>query len=340
MRKRLLPLILAAVVLGGGYAAMRWATEWRHVEHTDDAYVDGDVTVIAPKVAGYVIEVAGGDNRMVEAGQVLVRIDPRDFQARVDEARAVVAARTAALGQIDDRVEVQKAVETQAQAAIAAAQADLKRAKLDFDRSAKLVRSDFVSRKLYDTADADAAKAAAGVRGSGAQRDAARHQLAALEAERAVAQAQLDQAKAQQVLAETDLEATVIRAPVAGMVGNRAVRLGQYVRPGQQLLAVVPLAGVWIDANYKETQLAAMRPGQKAEITVDAFPGVTVTGTVDSFSPASGARFSLLPPENATGNFTKVVQRVPVRITVPADNPLAGRLRPGLSVVVKVDTRG
>jgi membrane fusion protein (multidrug efflux system) len=340
MRKRLLPFIAAAVVLGGGFAGVRWATDWRFHQGTDDAYVDGDVTVMAPKVAGNVVEVAVGDNRMVAAGDVLVRIDPRDFQARVDEARAIVAARSAALAQLDERVAVQQAMETQASAAIASAQADLKRARLDFDRSAKLVRSDFVSRKLYDTADADATKAAAGVRGSGAQLAAAKHQLAVLEAERAVASAQLDQARAQLTLAETDLEATVIRAPVAGMIGNRAVRVGQYVRPGQQLLAVVPLATVWVDANFKETQLAAMRPGQRAEITVDAFPGVVVEGRVDSMSPASGARFSLLPPENATGNFTKVVQRVPVRISVAPDNPLAGRLRPGLSVVVRVDTRG
>jgi len=336
------PVLLAvsalalAAALGGGW---RWATEWRHWQTTDDAYVEGDITSMAPKVSAHVMQVAVADNQHVKAGDVLVRLDDRDFKARVAEARAVVAARKAALEQLDDKVAVQQAALTQAGASIASAQADLKRSRADLERAQRLVREDFVSRQRFDTQQAEASKAAASVTGSNAQALGARRQLAVLEADRDITKAQVEQAQAQLALAEADLEATVIRAPVDGVIGNRVVRDGQYVRTGQHLLSVVPLATVWIDANFKETQIGAMHPGAKVEIEVDAYPGVTVTGTVTGFSPASGAKFSLLPPENATGNFTKVVQRLPVRIELPADNPLAGRLRPGLSVITRVDTR-
>lgn len=338
-KRRILLALLSVLALAGGWTLFRWSTEWRHVKGTDDAYVEGDITAMAPKVAGLVVEVAVADNQAVAKGDVLLRIDPRDFEARLAEARAHLAAREAALVQLDERLEVQLATVQQVSAGISAAQADLRRARQDLERSQQLVREDFVSRQRFDIHAADAAKAEAGVRGSSAQMTAARRQIAVLESERAVARAQVEQARAQVTLAETDLEATVIRAPVDGVVGNRAVRTGQYVRPGQHLLAVVPLGTVWVDANFKETQLTHIKPGNRARITVDAYPGVVIEGRVASFAPASGAKFSLLPPENATGNFTKVVQRVPVRIELPADNPLAGRLRPGLSVVAEVDVR-
>lgn len=340
MKKRILTVVVALLAGSGLYAGVLWATDWRHFESTDDAYVEADITGMAPKVAGNVVEVRVADNQAVAKGDVMVRIDDRDFRARVAEARAVVAARLASQAQYDDRVAVQQAAMTQASAGISAAQADLKRAQQDLDRATRLVREDFVSRQRFDTHAADAAKAEAGVKGSGAQLLGARRQLAVLEAERAVAAAQVEQAKAGLALAESDLDATVIRAPADGVIGNRAVREGQYVRPGQHLLAVVPLGRVWVDANFKETQLKRMRPGQRVEIVVDAWPDRPVEGRLDSFAPAAGAKFSLLPPENATGNFTKVVQRVPVRVAIPADNPLAGLLRPGLSVTVRIDTRG
>ena len=336
------PIILSVAVLAAAAAAWagtRWATEWRWIETTDDAYVDGDITAIVPKVAGYVVALEATDNRPVAKGDVLLRIDDRDYKAKVDEARAQVAARFAQLAQIDDRVAVQEATITQSGASITAARAEVVRAQADFERSRRLVREDFVSRQRFDVTQADATRAQAGLVGSGAGLQIAKRQLAVLSSERAMTIAQLEQAKASLALAETDLEATVVRAPVDGVVGNRAVRDGQYVRPGQILMAVVPLASVWVDANFKETQLTRMKAGQKVEITADAFPDQPVEGRLDSLAPASGAKFSLLPPENATGNFTKVVQRVPVRIRVAANSPLAGQLRPGLSVVVKVDTR-
>jgi membrane fusion protein (multidrug efflux system) len=339
MRKPILALILSALAAAGLYGGNRWHSEWRFIESTDDAYVDGDITAIAPKVSGYVVELKAEDNRPVAKGEVLLRIDDRDFRARVEDARAAMAGRAAALVQLEERIGAQQSALVSAGASISAAQAELQRARADHDRTQRLVRDDFVSRQRFDTTAAEAAKADANVRGTTAQLTGAKRQLLAMDAERAVAHAQVEQARAQLDLAQADLDATVLRAPTDGVVGNRAVREGQFVRPGQLLLAVVPLQSVWIDANFKETQLRRMAAGQRVAIEVDAFPDHAIEGRVDSLAPASGAKFSLLPPENATGNFTKVVQRVPVRIRVAADNPLAGRLRPGLSVTVRIDTR-
>jgi membrane fusion protein (multidrug efflux system) len=338
MKKPILLLLAVFTLVAAAATGWRWYSDWRFVESTDDAYVEGDITHLAPKVAGHIAEVAVTDNQPVKAGDLLVRLDDRDQRARLADAVALVAARAAQFEQLDDKVAVQQALLVQAGAGISAAQADLVRSRADLERTRTLVRDDYVSRQRFDTQAADAAKAEAGVRGTSAQANAARRQIAVLEADRAVARAQLDQARAQQSLAESDVDATLIRAPVDGVIGNRVARAGMYVRPGQHLLSVVPLGSVWVDANFKETQLGRLRPGLAAEISVDAFAGAVITGHITGFSPASGARFSLLPPENATGNFTKVVQRVPVRIALPAGHPLSGRLLPGLSVVVRVRT--
>lgn len=339
MKKPVLLAVATVAAIAAVGAGVMWATEWRFIETTDDAYVEGDITSLAAKVSAHVAEVAVADNQAVKAGDLLLRLDARDFKAKVAEARAVLAARQAALVQLDDRVAVQQATLIQAGAGIASAQADVKLSRADLERTQRLVKEDFVSRQRFDTQSAEAAKAVANLRGSSAQADAARRQLAVLESDRDIAEAQVAQAEAQLELAQSDLESTVIRAPADGVIGNRAARVGMYARIGQHLLSVVPLGNVWIDANFKETQIGRMHPGAKAVVVADAYSGVEVEGTVTGFSPASGAKFSLLPPENATGNFTKVVQRLPVRIELPAGNPLAGRLRPGLSVLVKVDTR-
>jgi membrane fusion protein (multidrug efflux system) len=215
----------------------------------------------------------------------------------------------------------------------------LARATPEYERYRKMVASNIVGSSDFDRATADMRKAQAELARTKAQLNAERGQLVVLRAEREEATAKLARDQAALVVAEVDLDNTIIRAPVDGVVGNKAVELGQYVRAGAQLMAVVPLPAVHIVANFKETQIERMRPGQRVEISVDAYPNVTLEGQVESFAPASGAVFSLLPPENATGNFTKIVQRVPVRIAVPDDNPLAGLLRPGLSVEVRVDTR-
>jgi membrane fusion protein (multidrug efflux system) len=332
-------MLLSAIGVGGSVVGWLWWSQWRHLETTDDAYLHSDITTISPKVAGHVAEVAVEDNQAVAAGDVLLRLDGRDYAARLAEAEAAVAARRAAIANLETRLVLQKAVIAQAAALVAGSEADLRRTRQDHERTAKLLKEDWVSRQRFDLTEADAAKAKAGVSGAMAQVEAARRQLAVLESERDMAEANLKQAEAAAAVARADVEHTVLRAPVAGVVGNRAAQVGQYVRPGQALLAVVPLDEVWVEANFKETQIAAMRPGQPVEIEIDAFAGQAVKGRLDSVSPASGAKFSLLPPENATGNFTKVVQRVPVKIVLEAGNPLDGRLRPGLSAVVTVDTR-
>ncbi len=337
MKKRLLPVLVILVVALAVFG-WRWWTDYRFEQTTDDAYVEGDITHLSAKVAGHVAGVLAADNQTVKEGDVLLRLDDRDHKARRDEVAALVAARSAQLEQLDDKVAVQLALLTQAGAGISAAQADLVRSRADLERTRALVRDDYASRQRFDKEAADALKAEAGVKGSAAGASAIKRQVAVLDSDRAIAIAQLDQAKAQLDLAESDLDATIIRAPIDGIVGNRAARLGSYVRPGQHLVTVVPVHGLWIEANYKETQLTHIHPGQTVRLKVDAFPDVELVGRVASFSPASGAKFSLLPPENATGNFTKVVQRVPVRIELPADHPLIGRLAPGLSVVATVRT--
>ena len=334
------PVLIGSIALGLVVlvAIVAWWMDYRLYVSTDDAYVHADIAPIAPKVAGYVAEVAVSDHQAVKAGDVLIRLVDDEYRAKAERAEALVAARAAALDNIGRKVELQRALVAAAEAEADAAGAERKRARLDQSRVASLREGDYASRQKAEASDADLAKAEAATRGAAARIDAERSQLDMLDIERRADEAELAEAKAGLALARQDLENTVIRAPVAGLVGNRAAVQGQYVRVGAILMSVVPIENVWVEANFKETQLARMVPGQPATIRVDAYPGVELQGTVDSLAPASGALFSLLPPENASGNFTKVVQRIPVKILIPADNPLAGRLRPGLSVVATVAT--
>jgi len=334
-------LILAAVILlifgaGGGWY---WWTSWRFLQSTDDAYVQSDVSLISPKIEGYIKEVRVRDNEPVAAGQVLFVVDDRDFAAKQAQAEAALATAEASVATYATRLKLQQAMIDQAAASLRSAEADFSRAQLDFKRYAALATSDYASRQRYESADADSRKADAALGKARAALVAEQSQLAVLESQKREEEAKLSQARAALQLAKNDLDNTVIRAPIAGIAGNRAGQVGQYVKPGTQLLSLVPLPRVFVTANFKETQLSRMRPGQPAEISVDAYPDQPLQGRVESFAPGSGAQFSLLPPDNATGNFTKIVQRVPVRISVPADGPLARLLRPGLSVTVTVDTR-
>src|SRR3954451_10898762 len=266
-------------------------------------------------------------------------IDDRDYAAKTAQAEAAVATAQGTVATYANRLELQRAMIRPAEAAEAFAEVEVDRARLDRRRYAALVSSEFASRQRFETAEADARKADAALDKARAALVAERNQLAVLQSQKGEEEARLAQARAALVLARNDLDNTVIRAPFAGVVGNRAARIGQYVKPGTQLAALVPLPQVYVTANFKETQLTHMQPGQPADIVVDAYPAEHLTGTIESFSPASGAQFSLLPPDNATGNFTKIVQRVPVRIALPPDTPLLGMLRPGLSVTVSVDIR-
>ena len=331
-----LPLVVLALVSGVGWY---WWTDWRFHQSTDDAYVQSDITVISPKVEGYLKEVRVADNQPVSAGQVLFVVDDRDFAAKVAQAEAAIKTEEASVLTYDSRMDLQRSVIEQSKAEIAAAEADRVRTERDYRRYARLAATDFASRQRLELAEADDRKAAAALSQKQAALAAARDQLNVLRAQRDEEKAKRQQMRANLQLAKNDLDSTVIRAPVAGIVGNRAGQVGEYVKPGTQLLSLVPLPDVYVIANFKETQLTHMRPGQMAEISVDAYPDQPLRGRIESFAPASGAQFSLLPPDNATGNFTKIVQRVPVRIALPADGPLARLLRPGLSVTVSVDTR-
>jgi membrane fusion protein, multidrug efflux system len=250
-----------------------------------------------------------------------------------------VAIEEASVVSYESRLKLQQAMIDQAAATVASAEADLSRAQQDYKRYSALMSTDFASRQRFEQAQADARKGEAAVAKSRAALAAEQNQLAVLHSQQREEQAKLQQTRANLQLAQNDLDNTVIRAPIAGVAGNRAGQVGQYVKAGTQLLSLVPLSRVYVTANFKETQLTHMRPGQLATVSVDAYPGLTIDGHIESFAPASGAQFSLLPPDNATGNFTKIVQRVPVRVALPANGPLAGRLRPGLSVTVTVDTR-
>ena len=352
-RRFILPAVVIAGVGYGGYVAYNWFVEGRFIVTTDDAYVGADTAIIAAKIPAHVAEVLVANNTAVHAGDLLVRLDDGDYRLMVDAARAKIASQDATVGRIGRQVDAQAAVIAQADAQVGSAaaqlqsaEADGQRAALEFERAQKLVETNFGSQQRFEQATADRARTAAARTAAGAVK-------ASTEAALVGAKANLDVLKAQQTeamrvrdelvtaeqRAERDLSFATIRSPFDGVVGNKAVEVGQYAQAGTRLLALVPLQAAYVDANFKETQLDAIRTGQKVDLAVDSYGGRVVSGVVASIAPASGAQFSLLPPDNATGNFTKVVQRVAVRIAVAPEALAEGRLRPGLSVVASVHTR-
>lgn len=333
-RKKLtgLLLCLGAAVLGvGGWA---WAAS-SGATSTDNAYVRGDVTSLAPKVSGYVTAVDVVDNQAVGAGDVLFRIDDRDYRARLAQAVANVDAAQARLTNVDAETQLQLALIRQAEAQKRSVAAELTLATKSSDRRHELIRSHAVSQAQVDESDATRLRAEAGVSAAAATVEAQRQRIAVLATQRDAAVAAVAQAEAARDLAQIDLDSTLVRAPVAGVVGNRQVRVGRLVAPGVSLLDIVPVSDLWVVANFKETQLEHIRPGQRVRITIDGYPDETFEGVVDSFAPGSGSAFSLLPADNATGNFVRVVQRVPVKIRFVGE-PLVGRLVPGLSARVQI----
>ncbi|WP_207886600.1 HlyD family secretion protein [Pseudomonas sp. 30_B] len=339
-RKALKLAIAGAALLGVAAYAGHWWLNARFLEETDDAYVGGDVTVISPRVAGYITELRVNDNQFVHAGDLLARIDDRDYRAALAKAEGAVHAEQALLVNVDAQAALQDALIRQSQAEIDAASAEETRTRDDQRRYATLVRTNAVSVEAAQRADASWKTARANSDKARATLLAARRQLDVIQSQRQQAQAALEQAVAERDRAQLDVGYTELRAPVDGYIGNRRGRVGGYVSAGTQLLAVVPAQGLWVDANFKEDQLAHMRAGQAVTIEADILPGKVFHGHLDSLAPATGAQFSILPPENATGNFTKIVQRVPVRVYLDAEDGKLGDLRPGLSVVVEVDTRG
>jgi membrane fusion protein (multidrug efflux system) len=334
MRKIIgLLLCLGAVVVGA--AGWAWARSSGETS-TDNAYVRVDVTSLAPKVAGYVTMVEVEDNQTVQAGDVLFRIDDSDYRARLAQAVANLQAAEARLGNVDAEIQLQRALIRQAEAQKLSAVAELNLAARASDRRRELIRSGAVSQAQVDESDAARSRAEAGVAAASATVEAQQQRIAVLETQREAAIAAIAQAGAARDLAQIDLDSTTVRAPVGGVIGNRQVRIGRLVAPGTSLLDIVPVNDVWVVANFKETQIEHIRPGQRVLITVDGYPHEKLEGVVDSFAPGSGSAFTLLPTDNATGNFVRVVQRVPVKIRF-IENRLPGLLVPGLSARVEID---
>ena len=332
-----------ALALGLGVAAAAdfgygYLTTGRYLETTDDAYVKADSTIISPKVSGYIAEVLVGDNEKVEAGQLLARIDDRDFKTALDQAHADVAASEAAVRNLDAQIELQQPVIQQQAAEVDAAEANLKFAQEERSRYDDLMKSGSGTVQRAQQTDAALREKTAQLQQGKSGLDAAKRRVEVLATDRAKAVAQVDHARAVEHQMALNLSYTRITAPVEGTVGARSLRVGQFVQAGTQLMAVVPLDAVYVVANFKETQLTHVRNGQPVEIRIDSFNSTRLRGHVDSLSPASGLEFALLPPDNATGNFTKIVQRVPVKIVLD-DDSLRGLLRPGMSAEPTVNTK-
>ena len=336
-RRIILGVVLLAVLAAAAYYGYDYWTVGRFAVSTDDAYVKADTSVLGAKITGYVDQVPFADNVAVKAGDVVLKLDDGDYRLAVDAAKAKIETQKATIDSIAKQKQAQASAVVAAQAQAESARAAELNAVLTQNRASQLVKTNAGSQQALDDATRQRATASANVTAAQANIDAANAQLAVFDAQSATAQRKLDELNIALAKAERDLSFTEIKAPFDGVVANRAVQPGQFVGAGSRLLALVPTQLAFITANFKETQIASIHPGAKATITVDAFKGETFEGKVDSIAPASGAEFSLLPPDNATGNFTKITQRVPVKITVPAD--LAQKLRPGMSAAVSIDSR-
>ena len=337
--KRLVLLTaLAAALAGGGYEGWQWWTVGRFFMSTDDAYVQADISVLAAKVSGYLDAVPVRNGQSVKKGDVIAQLDDGDYRLALQAARDKLATQEGTIQRIGRQIEAARAGVAQASAQVDAARADAVRASADFARSTQM-QADYVAKSRLDQTRADRDRTDAAVKGAEAAVLSANANVDVLGAQKREAESLAAELRTAVDQRARDLTFTTLRAPFDGVVGNKAVEAGAYVSPGSRIAALVPLGSVRIDANFKETQLARMRPGQPVSITVDAYPDRAIQGEVEFLSPASGSVFSLLPPDNATGNFTKIVQRLPVRVRVPEDVAREGLLRPGLSVVVRVDTR-
>ena len=330
--------LAAGIFAAADYGHYYWRTG-RYLVTTDDAYVDAHSALIAPKVSGYISEVPVDDNQRVKTGDVIARIEPRDYQTALDQARANVAAAQSSIDTLNEQIPQQQLAVQQAQQTVASDQAALVFSQQEFQRYAALAQTGYGTVQKAQQTQADIRQKQAALDRDTAGIASAKKQIAVLRAQLVQAQASLAQQQANAHQAELNLGYTTIIAPFDGTVGARTVQVGQYVQPGTQLMALVPMHAVYITANYMETQLTDVRPGQPVTVNIDTFPGVVVHGHVSSLSPASGQQFALLPPDNATGNFTKIVQRIPVKIELDRNDPLAGELRPGMSVEPTINTK-
>jgi membrane fusion protein (multidrug efflux system) len=353
LRRVVVPILILAALGYGGKTAYDYFVEGRFLVSTDDAYVGADTSIIAAKALGHLTAVPVVDNQIVHKGDLLASIDDGDYQNAVDAARARIGTQDATIARFGRQIDAQAAIIAQAGAQVSSAaaqvkstQADVERAALEYDRSYKLAQTNFGSQQRLEQATADRDRTVAALAAAKASQASATAALDGAKANLDVLRAQKDEASQQRgelvtalAMAERNVSFTRVVAPFDGTVGNKAAQVGELVQPGTRLMALVPLNASYVDANFKETQLAAVKPGQKVDVAIDALDGKVVEGVVSSISPASGAQFSLLPPDNATGNFTKVVQRVAVRVAFPEEVLKEVPLRPGLSVVATVHTR-
>ncbi len=332
-------LALIAIAGGAGWYGYYWSQTGRYLETTDDAYIGGNTTALSPRVSGHVEAVLVDDNQRVTAGQLLVRLDSRTFKTAVDRAEAAVREQQASLDNLHAQSELQASLVKQAEADLAAKKAASDFTEIDAVRYRNLATQSTGTEQNAQKAVLADTQAKAAVAASDAGLTAARQQIQVLKTQIAEAQSALDGARLDAETARLNLSYTEVRSPVDGYVGNRAAQIGAFVSDGSYLLSVIPEKGLWIDANFKEDQLAVIKPGQKVTVVADIYPGHHLTGKISSIAPATGATFSVIPPENATGNFTKIVQRVPVRVALDDTAVKDQALRPGLSTTVTVDTR-
>lgn len=338
-RRKVLMAIGAALALAAAGYGTYYALVGRFIITTDDAYVRANNTTIGARVAGHIAAIMPKDNARVHAGDLLIKIDDGDYKIAVDTARARIATQEATIARIGRQADAQVSMVEQAKAQLDSMQAAVRRAQYDFDRQQQLSDKGFASKATFEQSQATRDQSVASVQSAQAAVAAAERNTDVVKAQQVEAEGQLGELKTSLAKAERDLAFTEVRAPIDGVFSNRIVNPGDYIQVGQRLVNLVPLDEVFIDANFKETQLTRIRAGQKVRFTVDGVSGRELEGVVDSLSPAAGQVFTLLPPDNATGNFTKIVQRVAVRIRVPADVARENLLRAGMSVVVHVDTR-
>jgi membrane fusion protein (multidrug efflux system) len=341
-----LPVLRVFLVAGAAFLVWYVAGHWNRwtgaarYESTDDAYTFGDLTPLSAKVSGYVETVGVNDFQSVHKGDLIVQIEPSDFRATLEQAEAGLAAAQAVLANLGNQKDIQRALIRQAEATIQATSADLERYTLESKRQRDLVTRFAGTQQLLEQAEDNEKRTAAQLQLNSAQLDQQKALLASLDVQEKQLAAQVKAAEAQVQLARNNLDYTKIVAPADGVVGQRQVRVGQFVNVGTQVIAVVALPNIWVIANFKETQMTNVRVGNPARVAVDAFPDLALTGHVDSWAPGTGSTFALLPPDNATGNFTKVVQRVPVKIILDPNPSLGALVRPGMSVEATVDTGG
>ncbi|MGE8152536.1 HlyD family secretion protein [Pseudomonas vancouverensis] len=338
LKRRLFTFLLIVLLIAGGFFA-QWFFKGRFYESTDNAYVQGEITRVSSQLGARIDEVLVQDNQHVEKGQLLVKLERDDFQLAVDRANAALSTRQAERLQAQSKLTQQASLIASSEAQVASSQASLDRSQIDLTRAETLRKPGYISEERVTTLAADNHIARSQMTKAQADAQSQRQQVNALTAEIKRLDGMIATAKTELAQAELNLTRSEIHAPISGLIGQRSARNGQFVQAGAYLLSIVPDEDIWIQANFKETQIGHMQPGQTAELTFDAYSDTPIKARVDSLFAASGAQFSLLPPDNATGNFTKVVQRIPVKLIFDANNPLRGKIRPGMSVTAKVNIK-